>query len=323
MRGDIRIGISGWRYEPWRGTFYPKGLAQRRELEYASRKLSTIEINGSFYSLQTPASYSHVARSDARWLPVRGQGRPLHHAHAAAPQRARRRSPISSPRACAELREKLGPFLWQFPPNFALRRRARRELPRDAPVRHGRRCRGRAAPRPEACDARRLASSSRSRTSCATRWRCGILRSSIPAFIALLRKYNVAFVVADTAGKWIERDDVTADFVYMRLHGAVELYHSRYSEEELERFATRIDCWARGREPEDAQPHRANARRRRRPATCIVTSTTPTRCTRRTTRSRWRAHCRVADTSTIPSAPRPCAWPCSTGTRGGRRARAR
>src|SRR5512146_2655880 len=57
MRGDIRIGISGWRYEPWRGTFYPPGLAQRRELEYASRKLNSIEINGSFYSLQTPSSY--------------------------------------------------------------------------------------------------------------------------------------------------------------------------------------------------------------------------------------------------------------------------
>ena len=74
-----------------------------------------------------------------------------------------------------------------------------------------------------------------------------------PAFIALLRKYNVAFVVADTAGKWVEREDVTADFVYVRLHGATELYHSRYGEDEIERFARRIDCWARGREPADAR----------------------------------------------------------------------
>ena len=85
------------------------------------------------------------------------------------------------------------------------------------------------------------------------RWRCGIPRSSIPASSRLLRKYNVSFVIADTAGKWIERDDVTADFVYIRLHGAVELYHSRYSEEELARFASRVDCWARGREPADAR----------------------------------------------------------------------
>lgn len=56
--GTIRIGISGWRYEPWRGIFYPKSLAQRRELEFASRAFSTIEINGSFYSLQTPRSYA-------------------------------------------------------------------------------------------------------------------------------------------------------------------------------------------------------------------------------------------------------------------------
>src|SRR5688572_33468454 len=54
---DIRIGISGWRYGPWRGTFYPKGLAQRRELEYASRRLNSIEINGPFYSLQRPEFY--------------------------------------------------------------------------------------------------------------------------------------------------------------------------------------------------------------------------------------------------------------------------
>ncbi len=58
--GDIRIGISGWRYPPWRGTFHPTGLPQRRELEYASRHVSTIEINGSFYSLQRPEHY-------ARW----------------------------------------------------------------------------------------------------------------------------------------------------------------------------------------------------------------------------------------------------------------
>src|SRR5215216_4095439 len=54
---EVRIGISGWRYKPWRGVFYPKGLVQRRELEYASRQMNSIEINGSFYSLQRPSSY--------------------------------------------------------------------------------------------------------------------------------------------------------------------------------------------------------------------------------------------------------------------------
>jgi uncharacterized protein YecE (DUF72 family) len=56
---SIRIGISGWRYEPWRGVFYPKDLAQRDELHYASRAVNTIEINGSFYSLQRPDSYAN------------------------------------------------------------------------------------------------------------------------------------------------------------------------------------------------------------------------------------------------------------------------
>ncbi|HEY9026635.1 MAG TPA: DUF72 domain-containing protein, partial [Burkholderiaceae bacterium] len=58
MDGAVRIGISGWRYAPWRGVFYPRGLPQKRELEYASRQLPTIEINGSFYSLQTPQRYA-------------------------------------------------------------------------------------------------------------------------------------------------------------------------------------------------------------------------------------------------------------------------
>ena len=62
---DVRIGISGWRYPPWRGVFYPPGLPQREELEYASRRLRSIEINGSFYSLQRPESYARVGGGDA------------------------------------------------------------------------------------------------------------------------------------------------------------------------------------------------------------------------------------------------------------------
>ena len=56
--GRVRIGISGWRYAGWRGVFYPKGLAQRRELEFASRMFDTVEINGTFYSLQKPKSFA-------------------------------------------------------------------------------------------------------------------------------------------------------------------------------------------------------------------------------------------------------------------------
>jgi uncharacterized protein YecE (DUF72 family) len=250
MRGDIRIGISGWRYEPWRGTFYPKGLAQRRELEYASRKLNSIEINGSFYSLQTPDSYRawRDATPEDFVFAVKG-GRYITHMLRLRNVRAALGNFFAS--GIAELRAKLGPILWQFPPNFAFDRERFEDfiamLPFDTDA--------------AAAVARRHDGKLKTRASCVFKPQ-RTLRHAIevrhpsfedPAFIALLRKYNVAFVVADTAGKWIERDDVTADFVYVRLHGAVELYHSRYTEEELACFANRVDCWARGREPRDAR----------------------------------------------------------------------
>ena len=257
-RGDIRIGISGWRYEPWRGTFYPKGLAQRRELEYASHRLSTIEINGSFYSLQSPASYRawREATPDDFVFAVKG-GRYITHMLRLRNVRAALGNFFAS--GIAELRSKLGPILWQFPPNFAYDPGRFEDflamLPYDTDA--------------AAAVARRHDAKLRHRASCVFK-PAGALRHAIevrhpsfenPDFIALLRQHNVAFVVADTARKWIERDDVTADFVYIRLHGAVELYHSRYSEEELARFASRIDCWARGREPADADRIAARAAR--------------------------------------------------------------
>jgi uncharacterized protein YecE (DUF72 family) len=114
-RPDIRIGISGWRYEPWRGAFYPDKLPQRRELEYASRMVPTIEINGSFYSLQSPESYAewYDATPDDFVFAVKG---PKYITH------MRRLNDVETPLAnffangLFELRKKLGPILWQFPP---------------------------------------------------------------------------------------------------------------------------------------------------------------------------------------------------------------
>lgn len=113
----IRIGISGWRYKPWRGVFYPPDLAQHRELEYASSRLSTIEINGSFYSLQRPESY-------ARWY----EQTPEDFVFAVKAPRfithIRRLKDVEKPLAnffasgVFNLREKFGPVLWQFPPFF-------------------------------------------------------------------------------------------------------------------------------------------------------------------------------------------------------------
>lgn len=262
-RGAIRIGISGWRYEPWRGTFYPAGLAQSRELAYASRQLSTIEINGSFYSLQTPACYRRWYQDtpDDFVFSVKG-GRFITHMKQLVGVETALGNFFAS--GMAELREKLGPFLWQLPPRMVFDaekiERFLAMLPQDTDAasavarRHDDKLKVRA--RIAFGPARPL------RHALEVRHPSFV----VPAFVALLRKYRVAFVIADTAGKWPEFEDVTTDFVYVRLHGAVTLYQSRYTEEELDRFAGRIECWSRGREPADARRmtgQRAPAARRR------------------------------------------------------------
>jgi uncharacterized protein YecE (DUF72 family) len=117
MAGTLRIGISGWRYTPWRGVFYPPGLPQRRELEYASRALDTIEINGSFYSLQRPEYYAAWYRDTPSGFvfAVKGSRYITHMLRLRDFDRALANFFASG---IFNLREKLGPFLWQFPPNF-------------------------------------------------------------------------------------------------------------------------------------------------------------------------------------------------------------
>jgi uncharacterized protein YecE (DUF72 family) len=246
----IHIGISGWRYTPWRGVFYPKGLAQQRELEYASRQLNTIEINGSFYSLQRPESYAawYAATPPGFLFSVKGN-RFLTHMLRLRDIDA----PLSNVLASGvfELREKLGPFLWQFPPNFQFdperMEHFLRLLPHDTHAalelaRHYEpRMEGRVS---LAVDQRRK-----------LRHAVEIRHESFvdERFIALLRKYKVALVVADTAGKWPDYEDVCADFMYLRLHGDKELYASGYSDEALERWAERIRAWTEGGQPLDAK----------------------------------------------------------------------
>ena len=113
----IRIGISGWRYAPWRGVFYPKGLPQRRELEYAAQRMSSVEVNGSFYSLQRASSWQTWARAvpDDFVFAVKGPRFVTH---------MKKLTDVATPLAnffssgVLALREKLGPFLWQLPPTL-------------------------------------------------------------------------------------------------------------------------------------------------------------------------------------------------------------
>jgi uncharacterized protein YecE (DUF72 family) len=246
----IRIGISGWRYAPWRGVFYPDDLAQARELEFASRAVPTIEINGSFYSLQRPESYQawYDATPDGFVFAHKGYRYITHIRRLREPEK-----PLANVFASGVLllREKLGPFLWQFPPNFkfdgALFEQFFSLLPRDTEQaaalasRHEQRMAGRAA----------VETDKRRKVLHAVEIRNESFAD--PAFVRLLRKYKVALVVADTAGKWPDYEDVTAGFMYLRLHGEKELYASGYTPDSLERWAARIRAWAGGSQPGDAK----------------------------------------------------------------------
>ncbi|KQW43522.1 hypothetical protein ASD88_15810 [Pelomonas sp. Root662] len=248
-KGDIRIGISGWRYEPWRGVFYPKGLAQRRELEFASRMVPTIEINGSFYSLQRPAYYA-AWRDETPDDFVFAVKAPKYITH------LRRLKEIETPLAnffangIFELRHKLGPILWQFPPMLPFK--PDRFEAFFAMLPHDTAAAARIAQGHDERVADRMSLEvDRKRPMCHA---VEIRHPSFvdPAFIAMLRHYKIALVVADTAGKWPLLEDLTADFVYVRLHGDKELYASGYSDAALDHWAARVDTWSRGAQVADA-----------------------------------------------------------------------
>ncbi|MEM5436109.1 DUF72 domain-containing protein [Paraburkholderia diazotrophica] len=259
-----RIGISGWRYSGWRGVFYPEGLAQKRELEFASRAVDTIEINGSHYSLQTVESYLSWYDATPRNFIFSVKGpRYLTHMLRFRDETARPAMANFFASGVLALREKLGVFLWQFPPNFAFvpdsfeaflallpvdfASAAQFAAQHDARVNH---------PWFNVDVNRRLrhAIEIRHPSFCA------------PEFVALLRKYKAALVISDSTAGWPYGEDVTSDFVYLRLHGSETLYSGAYSDAALERLAARIDAWARGGEPQDAvrfAPRPATQRRSR------------------------------------------------------------
>lgn len=242
--GQVRVGTSGWRYAPWRGDFYPRGLPQARELDYAAQRMSSIEVNASFYALQCPQTYLRWAAATPEdfVFAVKGNRYITH---------LKRLRDVEVPLAnffasgVLALGAKLGPVLWQLPPSLPFdpgplgafldllpagtaeaARLARRHEARladrawtsvdaDRPLRHAVEVR-----HPSFAD---------------------------PAFVQLLRRHGVALVAADTAGRWPYLEDVTAGFVYLRLHGGAELYTSGYGEVGLRRWATRVTAWRDGR----------------------------------------------------------------------------
>jgi uncharacterized protein YecE (DUF72 family) len=250
MAPTVRTGISGWRYAPWRGVFYPKGLPQRRELEFASRQLGTIEINGSFYSLQRPESY-RAWRAEAPpgfVFAVKG-GRFVTHMKKLADVEVPLANFFAS--GVLALGDTLGPVLWQLPPNLGYDRdrlaRFFDLLPRSTAA-----AAALAARHDERLDGRALTETEADRP---LRHVLEVRHDSFvtPEFPALLREHGIGLVVADTAGRWPYLEDVTADLVYIRLHGDTELYVSGYDDPALDRWADRVRAWAAGGEPEDAR----------------------------------------------------------------------
>jgi len=240
--GQIRVGISGWTYAGWRGDFYPKGLPQKRELAYAAERMSSVEINGSFYSLQRPTSYaSWRDQTPGDFVFAVKGGRFITHMKKLRGAETALANFFAS--GVLALGPKLGPLLWQLPENlpydaerladfFALLPRTTTQAA-DLATHHDDKVKeDRALTTTDEERPLRHALEFRSETYCTDE-----------AF-DLLRSYDISCVVADTAGRWPKADVVTSDFMYVRLHGDTELYTSGYGDAALDMWAEKCRGWA-------------------------------------------------------------------------------
>ncbi|MCR1782251.1 DUF72 domain-containing protein [Nocardioides carbamazepini] len=232
--GRIRVGTSGWSYASWRGDFYPKGLAQRRELAYLAERLSSVEVNGSFYALQRPSTYERWRDEtpDDFVLAVKGSRFITHLKRLRDVEQGLARFFGSG---VQELEHKLGPVLWQLPAS----------LPYDAALMGD-------------------------FFSSLPRWARHVVEFRHRSFcvdeaFAQMREQGIGCVVSDSPGRWPMAEVVTSDVVHVRLHGHTELYASGYAPRSLDRWAQKCRQWAeradvfvyfdndaRGRAPHDA-----------------------------------------------------------------------
>lgn len=224
--GTIRIGVGGWTYEPWRGTFYPEGLAHKRELEYASSKLTSIEVNGTFYGSQKPASFArwHDETPDDFVFALKG------------PRFATNRRVLSEAgesierffgSGVLELKDKLGPINWQLMPT--------KKMDLDDVA-------GFLKLLPKTVEGR------------AIRHAIEVRNASFQSadFIAAAREHGVAVVVAGDSD-YPQIADATAPFVYARLMGTTEHEQAGYSKAALDLWAGRSRLWAAGKTPKGLQ----------------------------------------------------------------------
>lgn len=251
MNSKIYIGMSGWTFPGWRGgQFYPKGLVQKKELEYASRHVNSIEINGTFYALQKPESFQRWHDETPKDF-VFAIKAPQYITH------VKRLKEVAEPLAtflasgllC--LGEKMGPILWQFPPNVMLKddrfEKFLQMLPFDSKSaahlakKHGSVIKGHAVTEAHGDFQVRHA----------FEFRNDSFRDE--GFIEMLREYGVAVVFAHSGEKSPYMEDVTADFIYARMHGQETKFKKGYTAEAIDWLAKRVTQWAQGGQPADAQ----------------------------------------------------------------------
>jgi uncharacterized protein YecE (DUF72 family) len=247
--GNIYIGISGWRYTGWRGVFYPEKLPHRRELEFASRRFNTIELNGSFYSLQRPQSFAqwHEQTPQDFVFSIKGS---RYITHMLRLRNIEGALANFFAQGFLVFGAKLGPILWQLPPNFNFEPERLEHFFALLP-----KTRKQAAHLARNHDERLKNRSWFDVSQDATlRHAIEIRHESFvdEKFIRLLRRYDIGLVVADTV-EWPLLMDVTSNFVYCRLHGSEELYASGYEAEALDIWANRVVAWAQGGEVENGR----------------------------------------------------------------------
>ncbi|MDR3474847.1 MAG: DUF72 domain-containing protein [Devosia sp.] len=237
----IRLGIAGWTFADWRGEFYPKGLPQKQELNYASRALGSIEINSTFYGHQKPESFAAWAAETPPGFRFSVKG----HQGITHIKRLKEVAPVLAfffASGVMALGARLGPFVWQLPPNLSFNAERLEAflalLPQTPETLVAFAETAVSDERPLFVDATGI---SRVRHALEVRHKS----FADPAFVALLRQYNVALVTSDTA-EW-RNMDVTADFAYLRLQGAPGADH--YEPAELDLWGQRLVALSQGQAP--------------------------------------------------------------------------